>query len=505
MSTSRLYGLLRLLLLRDSDDPVSCVRHGKEDERERKKRSMRTLKLETSWTGTAEDSFMLYALVPDADPSRKGRYRYVYMVADDMIDTYCDAKRRQIDPQAPDLYVLLVMCGHLDGPIGTASSQHALNGSRKTRSHQQATRQTTVPCSSVEALGKKFPLPDDTQYPLFIFKWFDYISLDLMCVGAKVCDSRKRLEDYVVDWFLPLLTSKGYERHFPSLKYCDNATKYDMSRYVIVEECHIRTCQNVRRFNAAIKKINKHTGDVIIVQFKHETCSPCRMMEKISSEIIAQCSTVSHPNDVTYAPWMVDVWKSYEKGVCSAHSIVKNNKKLDLTLSTPPLPFNSQLLHVTSHPAQVADTQPESLTQPTLPLSHEDEQVVQPTIALDEEVNTDTANGLLVPSSHVSQNKVNQGKSLCFRNNPKKKKKPKTSIPAKTKSKMKAQAQEERRKEADRLSYNSESHDNSIVVNDELELPCSLIKTEECTLTKEKNKENTIRVCKRLSDSFMYA
>lgn len=535
MVTNRLYGILRLFLSRrdnqlssdsyqqkpvDQFALVSSKTSSAERHHNRQDGAdnvggiqQRKPKLETSWKGTAKDSFMLFALIPEPDPSRKGRYRYVYMTPNEVIDSYCDTKRRQIDPEAPDLTVLLMMCHHLHPVVAPLSGTSI--PTRKARLTAAASRAN--PASSPRT-ANRFPLPDDTLYPLLIFKWFDHQTVDLFCVGAQVCDSKKRLEDYVVDWLLPLLRSQGGQCSLPPLATTNGATaaRDNINNYLIMEECHIRTCQTVRRFNAAIKKINKHTGDVIIVQLKREANSPSRVMDRFNAELMARCSS-SHPRsneNVNNLPRVVFSGNDFilrDPTTTASHAAQEQNAQIvervtkergfqllnaTAVKSSPPdfsagsprnNPWTRKLVDnvqtLTSAPSLAQDryaaplsgkrleTERPFLTSassPPIAARHHDF-----TLLPDDAFATrgmGAAGGVAgvtaLPSASPKKNAV---AAACMpqevragRLAQKKKKKAKTNIPANTKSKIKAEVQDKRRKEVDRIqqeAFLAEVHD----------------------------------------------
>ncbi|ORM39737.1 putative math and lrr domain-containing protein [Babesia sp. Xinjiang] len=128
-----------------------------------------------------------------------------------------------------------------------------------------------APLSLCVAPATPFPLMDDSEYPLLLFKWMCSETVDLICYGAVVCDAKKQLQHYIFDWLLPLVRDLGV---LPKLRPNE---KEDIDRYQILEECSVRTVQNVRRWSCAIRKINKRTGDIIIAQVKRVTDSPATL------------------------------------------------------------------------------------------------------------------------------------------------------------------------------------------------------------------------------------
>ncbi|KAJ1606862.1 MATH-containing protein [Cryptosporidium canis] len=108
----------------------------------------------------------------------------------------------------------------------------------------------------------KFPMNDDSVAPLLIFKWFDQNTLDITLLSASICEARKSLRDCIVSWVFPRAKKLGLMPPSSS-KETPNADDY-----TVLEECHVRVCQNVRRWTSSIKKINRNTGDVFIIQRK---------------------------------------------------------------------------------------------------------------------------------------------------------------------------------------------------------------------------------------------
>ncbi|GBE59745.1 RNA pseudouridine synthase superfamily protein [Babesia ovata] len=190
------------------------------------------------WKPLPRDCFVLYALRPDNNnPIRRGRRRFTFMNPESELSQYVEGTKKQVNPKTPDLVVLIV-----GAPLSLCSTP-------------------TTP----------FPLTDDTDYPLLLFKWMCTESVDLICYGAVVCDAKKQLQHYIFDWLLPLVRESG------TLPKLGPNEKEDIERYQILEECSVRTVQNVRRWSCAIRKINKRTGDIIIAQLKRLTDSPATL------------------------------------------------------------------------------------------------------------------------------------------------------------------------------------------------------------------------------------
>uniref|UniRef100_A0A3B0MFL8 MATH domain-containing protein n=1 Tax=Theileria annulata TaxID=5874 RepID=A0A3B0MFL8_THEAN len=202
-----------------------------------------------SWRPCAGDCFMLYALKNDMHSLRIGK-KFVYMQPGSDLSYYLNPDKAR----GPDITVLI--CG--------APSSFYLNGA-----------------------STWFPLQDDSDYPLLIFKWMCVDMVDLVCLGAIVCDSKKQLQQYIFEWLLPIIKELGYLSSNESGKEGGNQSNWtnkdeDVDRYQVLEECSVRSVQNVRRWSCAIKKINKRSGDVIITQLKRTVDSPATMRFKES-------------------------------------------------------------------------------------------------------------------------------------------------------------------------------------------------------------------------------
>ncbi|EDO06844.1 uncharacterized protein BBOV_IV004830 [Babesia bovis T2Bo] len=202
--------------------------------------------LNLRWKPLPRDCFVLYALRPDNNPIRRGRRRFTFMHPEADLAQYVDISKRRVNPKAPDIIILIV----------------------------------GAPVSLCAAPQTPFPLVDDSDYPLLLFKWMCSDSVDLVCYGAVVCDAKKQLQHYIFEWLLPLLRELGV---LPKL---GPGEKEDIERYQILEECSVRTVQNVRRWSCAIRKINKRTGDIIIAQVKRLTDSPATLKFRETTEFI---------------------------------------------------------------------------------------------------------------------------------------------------------------------------------------------------------------------------
>ncbi|GFE53689.1 RNA pseudouridine synthase superfamily protein [Babesia ovis] len=198
------------------------------------------------WKPLPRDCFVMYALRPDNNPIRRGRRRFTFMHPDFDLSHYTDSARRRVNPKAPDIVLLIV----------------------------------GAPVSLCTAPSIPFPLTDDSEYPLLLFKWMCSDAVDLICYGAVVCDAKKQLQHYIFEWLLPLLRESGM---LPKLGPNE---KEDIERYQILEECSVRTVQNVRRWSCAIRKINKRTGDIIIAQVKRMSDSPATLKLRETTEFM---------------------------------------------------------------------------------------------------------------------------------------------------------------------------------------------------------------------------
>ena len=102
-----------------------------------------------------------------------------------------------------------------------------------------------------------FPLQSDAQTPMLIFKWFHKRSLTLVKVSHRVVDSRRKLFEYVSAVVLPIarassLLSPEHHDDVDSVKVLEEQTSGGLAR--------------VRRLNAAIKRLTKTTGDILIIE-----------------------------------------------------------------------------------------------------------------------------------------------------------------------------------------------------------------------------------------------
>eukprot|EP00375_Theileria_parva_P003109 XP_765790.1 hypothetical protein [Theileria parva strain Muguga] len=205
--------------------------------------------IKQSWRPCAGDCFMLYALKNDIHSLRIGK-KFVYMQPGMDLSYYLNPDKAR----GPDITVL----------ISGGPSSFYLNGA-----------------------STWFPLQDDSDYPLLIFKWMCVDTVDLVCLGAIVCDSKKQLQQYIFEWLLPIIKELGYLPSNETGKDGSNQGNWtnkdeDVDRYQVLEECSVRSVQNVRRWSCAIKKINKRSGDVIITQLKRTVDSPATMRFKES-------------------------------------------------------------------------------------------------------------------------------------------------------------------------------------------------------------------------------
>ncbi|OLQ19028.1 hypothetical protein ChUKH1_12010 [Cryptosporidium hominis] len=285
------------------------------------------------------DVFCLYSLRPDTDPTRRGRLKYTYMQPNDFLEnhyygphksnyvTYCDVAilicvppelKLQIPPgsqnsdhntknSSSQMNTVSVSGGGVPGKaaslmgsisvgIGESDSDCAcLYTCPSHIAHSpvcQSSRmiEKTVP-KIVSPLFKaklidplwsstKFPMNDDSVAPLLIFKWFDQTTLDITLLSASICEARKSLRDCIVSWVFPRARRMGLMPQNSS-KETPNADDY-----TVLEECHIRVCQNVRRWTSSIKKINRTTGDVFIVQKRYNNLGS-------SQPLISDCSFIS--------------------------------------------------------------------------------------------------------------------------------------------------------------------------------------------------------------------
>lgn len=215
------------------------------------------------WKPLPRDCFILYALRPDNNnPIRRGRRRFTFMQPDMELAHYVDSGKRQVNPKVPDVLILIV-----GAPISLCTT-------------------SLTP----------FPMVDDTEYPLLLFKWMCSDSVDLICFGAVVCDAKKQLQHYIFEWLLPLVRDMGA---LPKLMPNE---KEDIERYQILEECSIRTVQNVRRWSCAIRKINKRTGDIIIAQVKRLGDSPASLKSREGTEFMLTVRELAELEALEFLP-----------------------------------------------------------------------------------------------------------------------------------------------------------------------------------------------------------
>eukprot|EP00923_Selenidium_pygospionis_P001374 GHVN01002047.1.p1 GENE.GHVN01002047.1~~GHVN01002047.1.p1 ORF type:complete len:4463 (-),score=744.69 GHVN01002047.1:1187-14575(-) len=244
-SVSRLYGALRMMLMAQCNKEVKADEE-KTPEKSDTPRSHHAL----SWLATPQDAILLYALLPD--PISRGRHRFKYMSPDSDVDSYVDEKRKLNDADGADVTMLMQLF-----------PEAILNDSGKKEK-------------------KIFPLTaaEESRYPLLIFKWYSERAVDLVCVGSRICDEKRKLEEYISEWVIPIARSRHY---LPPANKDDPAMGVD-----VFEETHYRTVQRIRKHNALIKKINKKTGDVIIVQKKApEEQSPKSGIQRLSDACLS--------------------------------------------------------------------------------------------------------------------------------------------------------------------------------------------------------------------------
>ncbi|KAK6589092.1 large having a MATH plus possible UBC hydrolase plus type I pseurousyn plus hexapeptide [Cryptosporidium xiaoi] len=283
---------------------------------------------DSSWVPSNPlDVFCLYSLRPDTDPTRRGRLVYTYMHPNDFLEhhyycplksnyiTFCDVAvllcvppelKLQPPPQSTSNQVNSVIASSVSPgaaasilvPGGGGNVSNFINGASQPLSSQitgesnelylphlyscpsRIAHSTT--CNSSRAINQtvprlfsnmfraklidplwsntKFPMNDDSIAPLLIFKWFDPNTLNITLLSASICEARKSLRDCIATWVFPRarkmgLISKSASKETPSAE-----------DYMVMEECHVRVCQNVRRWTSSIKKINRTTGDVFIIQ-----------------------------------------------------------------------------------------------------------------------------------------------------------------------------------------------------------------------------------------------
>ncbi|CDR95861.1 MATH and LRR domain-containing protein [Babesia bigemina] len=238
--------------------------------------------LNMRWKALPRDCFVLYALRPDNNnPIRRGRRRFTFMHPDSELSQYVDGTKKQVNPKTPDLVVLIV----------------------------------GAPLSLCSTPSTPFPLTDDTDYPLLLFKWMCSDSVDLICYGAVICDAKKQLQHYIFDWLLPLVRETGM---LPKLAPNE---KEDIEKYQILEECSVRTVQNVRRWSCAIRKINKRTGDIIIAQVKRLTDSPATLKLRETTAFLHTLREIEELEALEYLPPAVHVDDIVDPGKAKVDSI----------------------------------------------------------------------------------------------------------------------------------------------------------------------------------------
>ncbi|BAM38775.1 uncharacterized protein TOT_010000243 [Theileria orientalis strain Shintoku] len=265
-----------------------------------------TVKL--SWRPCAGDCFMLYALKNDVHALRMGK-KFVYMQPNMDLSYYVTTEKSR----APDITVLI--CG---GP-----SSFYINGP-----------------------NTWFPLQDDAEYPLLIFKWMCVDSVDLLCLGAVVCDAKKQLQQYIFEWLLPIIRELGYlsslEGKEPEQEGQSKETSKDedVDKYQVLEECHIRSVQNVRRWSCAIKKINKKSGDVIITQLKRTIDSPATIRFKESVSFMNSVKELTELEALELLPdsnnFYSDTWANPQQDEPDMGSKLSKKKKRKSTKSAIP-------------------------------------------------------------------------------------------------------------------------------------------------------------------------
>ncbi|KAH8582224.1 large having a MATH plus UBC hydrolase plus type I pseurousyn plus hexapeptide [Cryptosporidium sp. chipmunk genotype I] len=282
------------------------------------------------------DVFCLYSLRPDTEPTRKGRLKYTYMQPNDFLENHYYGPHKSNYVTHCDVAVLICVPPELklQIPPGSQNSDQI----SKSSSSQTNTGPGTGPgivgktgtgmgagagesdldcaclytcpshiahslvCQSSRMIEKtvpkivsplfkaklidplwsstKFPMNDDSVAPLLIFKWFDQTTLDITLLSASICEARKSLRDCIVSWVFPRARRMGLIPQNSS-KETPNADDY-----TVLEECHIRVCQNVRRWTSSIKKINRTTGDVFIVQKRSSNLGS-------SQPLISDCPFIS--------------------------------------------------------------------------------------------------------------------------------------------------------------------------------------------------------------------
>ncbi|UKK00189.2 hypothetical protein MACK_000259 [Theileria orientalis] len=265
-----------------------------------------TVKL--SWRPCAGDCFMLYALKNDMHSLRLGK-KFVYMQPSMDLSYYVNTEKNR----APDITVLI--CG---GP-----SSFYINGP-----------------------NTWFPLQDDAEYPLLIFKWMCVDSVDLLCLGAIVCDAKKQLQQYIFEWLLPIIRELGYlssaegKEQEQEGQNKETTKDEDVDKYQVLEECHIRSVQNVRRWSCAIKKINKKSGDVIITQLKRTIDSPATIRFKESVSFMNSVKELTELEALELLPdsnnFYSDTWANPQQDEPDLGNKLSKKKKRKSTKSAIP-------------------------------------------------------------------------------------------------------------------------------------------------------------------------
>eukprot|EP00917_Polyrhabdina_sp_WS-2016_P012534 GHVP01027533.1.p1 GENE.GHVP01027533.1~~GHVP01027533.1.p1 ORF type:complete len:1575 (-),score=308.39 GHVP01027533.1:1421-6145(-) len=199
--------------------------------------------------------FFLYALISDndlykntkknfrpsaelLDPDTKERQRYTFMDPKKVVGDYMDVKRRLNDTGKPDVIILLVSLSPTD---------------------------TSGKCF------EKFPpaIEEVSQYPLLIFKCFDPQSVRLLTLGAKVFDGKETLADCLRKFVSEYRNRLSF---VPDLEEFESLSIGNLEhRFSILEECSLKVCHNIRRVSERnLKKLNRRSGDVIIVHKEKE-------------------------------------------------------------------------------------------------------------------------------------------------------------------------------------------------------------------------------------------
>ncbi|EEA08303.1 uncharacterized protein CMU_020470 [Cryptosporidium muris RN66] len=249
---------------------------------------------ENTWIpSTPLDLFFLYSLRPDPDPTRRGRLKYTYMSPNDFVENHAYGSHRSSYIANCDVVVLICVPPELKLHINGEVNKPKLKDSEISyddicipcpsrtvhsplcSSYNNITSQIPKINSSLLKMklidplwsATKLPLTDDSIAPLLIFKWFDPDSLNITLLSVIVCEARKPLRDCIVSWVFPRARKMGL------LPDSTSKETFNAEDYNVMEECHIRVCQNVRRWTSSIKKINRTTGDVFIVQRRQKGLS----------------------------------------------------------------------------------------------------------------------------------------------------------------------------------------------------------------------------------------